>query len=99
MQKADIVNKVAKKAGLEKETANRAVDAFIESIKEAYADHQEVSIRKFGTFFVQQRAPKKARNISTGDQLLVSEHMKPVFKPSNNLKDMTDKRWRKKEKI
>ncbi len=98
MQKADVVKKVAEKSGLEKETAGRAVEAFLDTMKEAMAEHETVSFRKFGNFGVQHRAPKTARNISTGDQLIVSEHIKPIFKPANNLKDIVDKRWRKKQK-
>jgi DNA-binding protein HU-beta len=97
MQKAEVIKKVAKKAGLEQDTSKKAVEAFLETMKEALSEHQNVSFRQFGTFGVKYRAPKTARDIQKNTEIVISEHMKPYFKPSDKLKDIVDKRWRKKD--
>lgn len=97
MQKAEVIKKVAKKSGLEQDTSRKAVEAFLETMKEALSEHQNVSFRQFGTFGVKYRAPKTARDIQKDTEIVISEHMKPYFKPSDKLKDIVDKRWRKKE--
>ncbi len=99
MKKAEVVKQVAKKAELEQDTAKRAVEAFIDTVKEGLENHEEVTFRKFGSFSVKYRAPKTARNISTDSEIVISEHMKPFFKPSNDLKDIVDKRWRDKKEV
>jgi len=84
MTKADIVNKVSKNTGVEKLTVLKAVEAFMESVKDSLMDGKNVYIRGFGSFVVKKRAEKTARNISRNTTIIVPSHNIPSFKPAKS---------------
>ena len=82
MTKADIVSEVSKSTGIEKVTVQKAVEAFMESVKGSLAKNQNVYLRGFGSFIVKKRAEKTARNISKNTTIIIPEHNIPAFKPA-----------------
>ena len=82
MTKADIVNEISKKTGIEKVTVQKTVEAFMETVKESLVSNQNVYLRGFGSFIVKKRAQKKARNISKNTTIVIPEHYIPSFRPS-----------------
>ena len=84
MTKADIVNEVAKNTGIEKVTVQKAVEAFMETVKDSLVDGKNVYLRGFGSFVVKKRAEKTARNISKNTTIIIPEHFIPAFKPSKS---------------
>jgi len=82
MTKADIVNEISKKTGIEKVTVQKTVEAFMETVKESLVTNQNVYLRGFGSFIVKKRAEKKARNISKNTTIVIPEHYIPSFRPS-----------------
>jgi DNA-binding protein HU-beta len=82
MTKADIVNEIAKKTGIEKVTVQRTVEEFMEAVKDSMVDGNNVYLRGFGSFIVKKRAKKTARNISKNTTIIIPEHFIPAFKPS-----------------
>ncbi len=88
MTKADLVDRVASKTGLTKRDVAVVVEALLESIKEALADHRHIEIREFGTFKVKQRkASMKYNPRDRSQKVVVPAKMVPVFKPSKFLKE------------
>lgn len=83
MTKADVVKKVCEDTGIEKVTAEKAVEAFMETVKESLAKGDNVYLRGFGSFIVKKRASKLARNISKNTTVIVPEHFIPSFKPAD----------------
>jgi len=71
MTKADIVNEVAKNTGIEKVTVQKAVEAFMETVKDSLVDGKNVYLRGFGSFVVKKRAEKTARNISKNTTIII----------------------------
>jgi len=84
MTKADIVNEIAKKTGIEKGTVQRTVEEFMDSVKDSMVDGNNVYLRGFGSFIVKKRAKKTARNISKNTTIIIPEHFIPAFKPSKS---------------
>ena len=64
MTKADIVNEIAKKTGIDRVTVLTTVEAFMNSVKDSLDREQNVYLRGFGSFILKKRAEKTARNIS-----------------------------------
>ena len=83
MTKADIVNKICESTGIEKVTVQKAVEAFMETVKESLTQDKNVYLRGFGSFIVKKRASKVARNISKNTTVIVPEHFIPSFKPAD----------------
>ena len=84
MTKADIVSQVSENTGIEKATVQKALEAFMESVKESLARGSNVYLRGFGSFVVKKRAEKVARNISKNTIIIVPEHFIPSFKPADS---------------
>jgi len=84
MTKADIVNEISKNTGIEKITVQRAVESFMESVKDSLVREKNVYLRGFGSFIVKKRAKKTARNISRNTTIIIPEHFIPAFKPSKS---------------
>ena len=63
MTKAEIVNEISKKTGIDKATVLTAVEAFMESVKESLIQKEDnVYLRGFGSFILKKRAKKTAPN-------------------------------------
>ena len=84
MTKADIINKVSNNTGVEKITVLKAVEAFMESVKDSLIDGKNVYLRGFGSFVVKKRAEKTARNISRNTTIIIPSHNIPSFKPAKS---------------
>jgi nucleoid DNA-binding protein len=91
MTKADLVEKVAERTGLTRTDVAVVVDSFLDTIKKSLEEMQNIEIRGFGTFKIKLRKARKARNPRTGDEVPVPDRKVPVFKPSNEFKDLITK--------
>jgi len=91
MTKAEIVAEIAEKTGIEKITAQAAVEAFMKSVKNNISQGNNVYLRGFGSFIVKKRAQKKGRNISKNTTIVIPEHFIPAFKPAKTFSDKVKK--------
>ncbi|HEY8552595.1 MULTISPECIES: HU family DNA-binding protein [Thermaerobacter] len=88
MNKPELVNAIAEKTGLNKKDSERAVNAFVESVSEALAKGEKVSLVGFGTFEVRTRQARTGRNPRTGQTLTIPAAKVPAFKPGKQLREM-----------
>lgn len=82
MTKAEVVNEIAERTGIEKTVILETVETFFKVIKKSLQNNEDVFFRGFGSFVLQQRAEKVARNISKNTQLVIPAHKIPKFKPA-----------------
>ena len=82
MRKLELINKVSKVTGIDRQDVDETVEATIHTIKQALVNGDSVFIRGFGSFVNKKRARKIARNISTNTALILEAHYVPSFKPS-----------------
>ena len=82
MTKAEIVNDISKKTGIDKATVLTTVEAFMSSVKGSIENGENVYLRGFGSFILKKRAKKTARNISKNTTIIIPEHNLPAFKPA-----------------
>ncbi len=88
MNKMELVAELAKRVGLTKKQANMVVDELVNIIKDELKRGKSVRLIGFGTFTVRQRAARKGRNPRTREELTIPARKVPVFKPSNQLKEL-----------
>jgi len=88
MTKADLVEKIVEKTGLTRTDVAVVVDNFLEAVKNAMKEGNNLEIRGFGTFKIKSRKARKARNPRTGEEVPVPDRKVPVFKPSNEFKEL-----------
>ena len=73
MTKADIVNEISEKTGIEKMVVQATVESFMKTIRNSMVDGHNVYLRGFGTFLVKKRAEKIGRNISKNTTVVIPE--------------------------
>ena len=91
MSKQQLVDMIAEKAGLTKADAARALDATMDSIKDALKKGEKVSLVGFGTFEVKERAERMGHNPKTGEAMKIAASKAPSFKAGKALKDAVAK--------
>ena len=82
MTKAEIVNEIAKKTGIEKSVVLTTVESFMDVVKESLANQEPVYLRGFGSFIIKHRAEKTARDIHKEKSITIPAHNIPAFKPA-----------------
>ena len=85
--KADIVDAIYNKTGLDRKEIRIVVDLFIDEIKTALVDRNIIELRGFGTFEIKVRKGRqKARNPKTGEILSVNSHGIAAFRAGRELR-------------
>lgn len=87
MNKAELVDRVARETGQYKKDVKHMVDAVLEGIEHGLIVDGKVTLVGFGNFIVKRRNSRTARNPQTGTLVHVPAKTVPTFKPSGNLKD------------
>ena len=87
MNKSELVEAIAAKAGISKDAAGKAVNAFTDTVAETLKAHDKVVIAGFGTFEAKNRAERTARNPSTHEEMKIPATTVPAFKAGKTLKD------------
>lgn len=89
MGKLELINNIAKKMNVSKAEAERFMDAYMESVKEALLKEEEVKLVGFGTFSVQEKAATTARNPRNPKETIEVPAKKVVkFKLSKKIKEL-----------
>ncbi len=91
MTKAELINKMAEKAGTSKAAAKRFLDAFTDTVTTSLKKGDKVTLVGFGTFSVTQRKPRKGRNPQTGKEMKIAGGKAPKFKAGKALKEKVAK--------
>jgi len=80
--KADLINQIAEKTGIEKVLVSHTVEAFFSYVKTNMSNGHNIYVRGFGSFINKKRKKKIARNISRNTAIVIDEHYIPSFKPA-----------------
>ena len=91
MNKAELINAAAEKAGLSKKDTETVVNATIDVITGTLADGDKVQLVGFGSFEVKKRAARVGRNPKTKESIEIPASVVPVFKAGKALKDAVAK--------
>jgi DNA-binding protein HU-beta len=95
MTKADIINEIADKTGIEKVAVQASIEAFMKSVKNSMVNGENVYLRGFGSFIVKKRAEKTGRNISKNTTIIIPAHYVPAFKPAKTFSEKVKKNVKK----
>lgn len=85
MNKTDLVNEIAAKAGLNKVAAKAALDACLESIEQALANEDKVQLIGFGTFSVVEKPERTGINPQSKEKIVIPARKSVKFKPAEGL--------------
>lgn len=87
MNKAELVDFVADKAGGTKAEAERYVNFFLEGVEFAVKKEGSLSITGFGSFKKTKRAAREGRNPRTGEKIQIAAANQVKFSAGSKLKE------------
>ena len=87
MNKAQLIEKVAAKAGWTKKDTAKLVNLVLDEIIECFHEGESVKISGFGNFVVKQKAERIGKNPINKEEITVPACTKISFKTSDLLKE------------
>ncbi len=88
MDKAGLVEKIAKDADMTKTAATIALNSFIDGVTKALKEKDgKVTLVGFGTFAKIRRKARKGRNPQTGETIQIKARNVVKFRPGKALKE------------
>ena len=86
MTKAGLITTMAKEAKVSKVAAEKALNAFTDSVTKALKKGEKLTLTGFGTFSVVKRGARAGRNPQTGKEIKIPARKVAKFKAGNLLK-------------
>jgi DNA-binding protein HU-beta len=86
MTKGELIASVGKEAKLSKASAEKAINAFTNSVMKALKKGDKLALTGFGTFSVAKRRARTGRNPQTGKEIKIPATRVAKFKAGNLLK-------------
>ncbi len=80
MNKAELIDAMAKDSGITKTQANEALDSFTNAVVTTLKKGDRVTLVGFGTFSVSDRSARNGRNPQTGEVIKIKARKVPKFK-------------------
>lgn len=87
MNKANLIDVIAKEAEISKKAAEVALNTFMAAVTKALKKGDSVVLTGFGTFSTMKRKARIGRNPQTGAEIKIPAKTAPKFKPGKALKD------------
>ena len=91
MNKAELVDFMAKETGSSKKDAEASLNAFVKAVETALSKKDSVQLVGFGTFETRERAAREGRNPQTNEKIKIPASVAPAFKPGKKLKELVNK--------
>ncbi|VAW13791.1 DNA-binding protein HU-beta [hydrothermal vent metagenome] len=85
MNKAQLIDAMAEKAGLTKADAKKALDAFVSTTTDALKAGDRVALIGFGSYSVSERSARTGRNPQTGKEITIAAKKVVKFKAGAEL--------------
>ncbi|MCH2533329.1 MAG: HU family DNA-binding protein [Bdellovibrionales bacterium] len=88
MNKAQLIEKIAKATDMTKADTERFLDTTLDTIKKSVKKGDEVKLVGFGTFAKQKRKARTGRNPQTGKAIKIPAAWYPKFRPGSEFKSL-----------
>ena len=88
MNKAALIEHMAKETKLPKTACKGALESFIKAIEVTLKKGKSAVLTGFGTFTVMKRKERMGVNPATGAKMKIASKKVPKFKPGKRLKDI-----------
>ena len=88
MTKADMIDKVAKDAGISKAAAKTAIETFVDMARKEVKGGRPFRVAGLGTFALKKSKARKGVNPSTGQPIKIKAKKRMVFKAGAQVKSL-----------
>jgi len=86
LTKAAMAERLFDELGLNKREAKEMVELFLEEIRLALENGQQVKLSGFGNFDLREKKQRPGRNPKTGEEIPISARRVVTFRPGQKLK-------------
>jgi nucleoid DNA-binding protein len=86
MNKTELIESIAKDAGLSQADARKAVESFVATVEKSLKKGDDVALTGFGKFSVTKRGARTGRNPQTGEPVKIKASKSPKFTAGAALK-------------
>ncbi|MGB8698696.1 MAG: HU family DNA-binding protein [Thermosynechococcaceae cyanobacterium] len=87
MNKGELVDAIAQKAGVTKKQADEVLSAAIDTITDAVSEGDKVTLVGFGSFEKRERQAREGRNPKTGETMTIPATSVPAFSAGKSFKE------------
>jgi integration host factor subunit alpha len=91
MTKADIVNILSEKDGLQKAHAQEIVQTIFNTLRKTLVVGESVKVSEFGTYSIRRKAARIGRNPKTKEEVEITARRVVSFKASDHLKEAIER--------
>ena len=98
MNKVELIDKMAAKAGMTKADARRALDAFMNTTEECLKKGDSLTLIGFGSFSTVKREARKGVNPQTKKPIKIAAKKVAKFIPGKDLKELVNGTGKKGKK-
>lgn len=85
MNRAELIEALAERAGLKKQKAKKVLEAYMEIVTEKLSENEEITLVGFGTLTPRPQSSRLARNPKTGTPVMIQARTTVKFKPGKFL--------------
>ena len=96
LTKAELLDLLFEKVGLNKREAKDMVEAFFEEIRAQLECNDSVKLSGFGNFQLRDKPQRPGRNPKTGEEIPITARRVVTFHPSQKLKGLVEKNYQVK---
>lgn len=88
MTKSDMIDKIAKDAGIPKTAAKVALESFVDMCVKEVKVGRPFRVAALGTFALKKSKARKGVNPATGEAIKIAAKKRMAFKPSSQVKEL-----------
>lgn len=85
MNKAELINALSEKTGLQKNEVKKVLNSYMDVVTECMCRKEEIVLVGFGTFLPRPQSSRLARNPKTGTPVMIQPRTTVKFKPGKYL--------------
>ena len=86
LTKANMAENLFDELGLNKREAKELVEVFLEEVRFALEEGEEVKLSGFGNFILRDKSQRPGRNPKTGEEIPITARRVVTFRPGQKLK-------------
>lgn len=87
MNKGELIDAVAEKAGVTKKQADAVLSGALESVIDSVSRQEKVTLVGFGSFEARERKAREGRNPQTGEKMNIPATWVPAFSAGKLFKE------------
>lgn len=91
MNKAELIDALSGKSGLQKPEVKKVLEAYVEIVTDRIANNEDVTLVGFGTLTPRPQSSRLARNPKTGTPVMIKARTTVKFRPGKFLLEAINK--------